>query len=366
MNLIWLSLFANIISPPLTLKVSFGETVDHYQFRLPLDVASLYAASIDTSVLSQQEIVINYLDSDFSFNIHITMEGSLVKPLLGIEPFISQLSLNSSNSYLDIFNPTLENLTLASYAILINEMPFTFHSSLKLAPLSSQRIMFIPSAISNNAIDESFQIRLLSTSIISKITWLNVSNPIIKDQIEVYSHIPTQYGSLPISDWRFIRSNKITGPEPTYQPNSWVARPHGTIETPYQLMSPVVTPLQQATAWATYVMYGAGMFALGRVEEAFEALQSEYRFMDVMSQSLLFSQPETPITGINEQGKLDRSTFREAIGRYNYLAARVPGATGLSMPPADTFPWLSVLYASLLVMGFVGVIVVLKTAKRRT
>jgi len=112
-------------------------------------------------------------------------------------------------------------------------------------------------------------------------------------------------------------------------------------------------------------MYGRGMFAAGRVEEAFRTMEAEYGWMHPTSQALIFSQPNTAITGINENGQQDTSTFREAVGRYNYLAARVPGATGLTMPPQTVFPWLDVLILSGVIVGIFGVLILIKASKRK-
>jgi hypothetical protein len=125
----------------------------------------------------------------------------------------------------------------------------------------------------------------------------------------------------------------------------------------------MVTPLEQAKAWATYVMFGAGMFAAGRVEEAFRALETEYQLMDYRSQNILFEEPNTTFQGINESNRLDNSTFREAVGRYNYLAVRVPGAEGLNTASNYVFSWLAILYLLLAVSGFTFLINLIKSRK---
>jgi hypothetical protein len=368
MNLLWLPLLTSFLTSPIspTIPISFGEEMDPYAFRLPIDVVLPYTQAIESRVLGQSTLDILHDTNLYTYTIQVTMAESIVRPLTGISPFISQFSFQTDQMYVDVFNPTRTIVDLSLFSIQVNDQSFAFASTLSLSPLNTQRILILRKAVSRLTIDSTYEVWLDATTPMTSIEFNKLNQETFTDQIPIQTDMDTRYGLFAIQEWRFIRSNKTTGPELTYQTNSWVARPHGTIETAHELMSPVVTPLEQATAWATYVMYGAGMFALGRVEEAFEALRSEYEFMDGMSQRLLFSQPSTTITGINEQGKMSQSTFREAIGRYNYLAARVPGAIGLSMPSADTFPWLSVLYASLLVMGFVGVIVVLKTRKKQT
>jgi hypothetical protein len=124
----------------------------------------------------------------------------------------------------------------------------------------------------------------------------------------------------------------------------------------------MVTPLEQAKAWATYVMFGAGMFAAGRVEEAFRELETEYNAMSASSKGLIFSEPSTTINGINEYNREDRSSFREAVGRYNFLAARVSGALRLTI--ATSIDFASLLIVVLLsVLGFAGLTSFLRKQK---
>jgi hypothetical protein len=186
------------------------------------------------------------------------------------------------------------------------------------------------------------------------------------DTIPLTTSIETRYGSKALATHVFQRHPRTLTPAYTYDPNEWIA--YDTDETllPFALAQPTVTPLEQAKAWATYVMYGAGMLAAGRVEEAFRALETEYNAMNEVSKALIFSQSNTRISGINENNQEDRSTFREAVGRYNYLAARVDGATGLTMPSPTTFPWTNVLVIVGGVVLVIGFLYGMKTIKRKS
>jgi hypothetical protein len=104
------------------------------------------------------------------------------------------------------------------------------------------------------------------------------------------------------------------------------------------------------------------MFAAGRVEEAFLALETEYQLMDYRSQNILFEEPNTTFQGINERNRMDTSTFREAVGRYIYLAARVPGATGLINPNPSPFT-INILI--LISLGLVSIFTILAFIKSR-
>jgi hypothetical protein len=71
--------------------------------------------------------------------------------------------------------------------------------------------------------------------------------------------------------------------------------------------------------------------------------------MHPLSQALIFDQPNTKISGLNESSQEDTSTFREAVGRYNYLAARVENAQGLTSPSTQTFNVSTIIVPSLAV-----------------
>jgi hypothetical protein len=156
------------------------------------------------------------------------------------------------------------------------------------------------------------------------------------DTIPIASTMETRYGSKDVTTNVFQRHPQTLAPAYAYDPNEWIAYDADTTLAPFALAEPMVTPLEQAKACATYVMFGVGMFAAGRVEEAFRALETEYQLMVYSSQKLLFEEPNTTFQGANERNRLDTSTFREAVGRYNYLAARVPGSTGLINPSPFT------------------------------
>jgi hypothetical protein len=99
-----------------------------------------------------------------------------------------------------------------------------------------------------------------------------------------------------------------------------------------------LTNEQQATSYAVYIMYGIGMNAASDYFNVFYELQDEYGFMDPQSKAYFLENRSHEISGINESGRLVTNTFNDAIGRYNYLAAKT-GHAGLT---ADTTPsWLN-------------------------
>ncbi|MFA5235660.1 MAG: bacterial Ig-like domain-containing protein [Bacilli bacterium] len=104
------------------------------------------------------------------------------------------------------------------------------------------------------------------------------------------------------------------------------------------IISGTLTFEDQATSYAVYIMYGIGMNAASDYFNVFYELQAEYGFMASESKAYFLQNRNHEISGINESGKLVTNTYNDAIGRYNYLAAKT-GHPGLT---ADNTPsWLN-------------------------
>jgi hypothetical protein len=246
---------------------------------------------------------------------------------------------------------------------VINDTNYFFQEGLTLLPLSSIRIPVIEGVAGPGSISSVDPIIMVTP--VTRL-WLlkRVDTFALFDTIPIANTMETRYGSKDLTTHVFQRHLQTLAPAYTYDPNEWIAYDADTTLAPFALAEPMVTPLEQAKAWATYVMFGAGMFAAGRVEEAFRALETEYQLMDYRSQNTLFEEPNTTFQGINERNRLDTSTFREAVGRYNYLAARVNGAVGLTIPPSTNLPWLTIVYGLLALAGFAGFVLFIKQRKK--
>jgi hypothetical protein len=264
----------------------------------------------------------------------------------------------------ELFNPTLGTLSLDDYRFNINDTNYFFLEGLSLLPLSAIRVPVIEGVAVPGRVSASDPIIVVMP--VTKL-WLlkRVDTFALFDSIPIATTMETRYGIKDLTTNVFQRYPKTLAPAYAYDPNEWIAYDTNETLLPFALAQPTVTPLEQAKAWAAYVMFGAGMLAAGRVEEAFRAIEAEYDAMALLSKQLMFSQPNTTITGINENNQQDRSTFREAVGRYNYLAARVPGAIGLTTPPSTDFPWLTIVYGLLAVAGFASFALFIKQRKQR-
>jgi hypothetical protein len=279
----------------------------------------------------------------------VSNSATLVSPLVGYDAYISSFAFNDTQAFVELFNPTLVTLSLDNYRLVINDTNYFFQEGLTLLPTSSIRVPVVEGVAVPGSISSVDPIIMVTP--VTRL-WLlkRVDTFALFDTIPIASTIETRYGSKDVTTHVFQRHPQTLAPAYTYDPNEWIAYDADTTLAPFALAEPMVTPIEQAKAWATYVMFGAGMFAAGRVKEAFRALETEYQLMDYRSQNILFEEPNTTFQGINESNQQDSSTFREAIGRYNYLASRIPEAKSLINPSSFPINILILIYLGLVVL----------------
>jgi hypothetical protein len=294
----------------------------------------------------------------------VSNTATLVNPPVGYDAYISSFAFNDTKAFVELFNPTLVSLSLDDYRLVINDTNYFFQEGLTLLPTSSIRVPVVEGVAAPGSISSVDPIIMVTP--VTRL-WLlkRVDTFALFDTIPIANTMETRYGSKDLTTHVFQRHPQTLAPAYTYDSNEWIAYDADTTLDPFALAQPMVTPLEQAKAWATYVMFGAGMFAAGRVEEAFRELEAELNAMDESSKELIFSQPQTTITGINENNRADRSTFREAVGRFNYLAARVPGAEGFNTTPNNDFSWFTVFYGLVAVLGFASLTIIFYQRKQR-
>lgn len=314
---------------------------------------------IDPLILGTTTVSVNQDNVDYNFNISITNDGVIMDPLVGELPFISSFGVNATHQFVSLFNPTLAAMDLDQFGLIINDAYFGFESGFTIPAMGEIRITLVDEVSTTDLIGND--LRLLTLFPIRHLYLRQGSTFSIIDRIDISDSMAVNHQTLPTNNHIFQRRSSVIAPEGSYTSSSWTGMPNDEEMLPHTLFQPIITPLIQAKAWAHYVMFGAGMFAAGRVEEAFRALEVEYQYMDARSQAMLFEQPNTSFQGINERDRLDVSTFREAIGRYNYLAARVPGATGLINPNPSPFPVVTLLVIGLTLIGLFSVFAYVKS-----
>jgi hypothetical protein len=364
-SLLGLLLLMPLFASPTVETHTFGlqENIDEGLFDDHPGLRS-FINTINTSVLGEVSYTYTHENIEKTLIFQVSNTSTLVNPLVGYDAYISSFSFNDTQSFVELFNPTLGTLSLDDYRFNINDTNYFFLEGLSLLPLSAIRVPVIEGVAVPGTISSVDPIIIVTP--VTRL-WLlkRVDTFALFDTIPLTPTIETRYGSKALASHVFQRHPRTLTPAYTYDPNEWIAYDTNETLLPFALAQPTVTPLEQAKAWATYVMFGAGMNAAGRVEEAFRELEAEYESMDDRSQAILFEEPNTSFQGINERNRLDTSTFREAVGRYNYLAARVPGATGLINPNPSPFPVNSLIFISLGLVGLFAIFAFIKSRYQR-
>jgi len=340
---------------PLGTKISFSDFPFQHQALVQV------IDQINSLILGTTSFSFNHETIEYSFTVTITNDGVIIDPLVGEKPFISSFGVNDTNYFVSLFNPTLSSLSLDNYRLVVNDTYHSFETGSLLPSMSEKRISLMDKVSTSNVIANDGLFTLFPVRHI----YLQDSSLLFIDHIDITEMMQVSNQEVDILTHAFQRIPYITDPEENYTSTSWIAVPNEEVVSSHTLFTPTITPLIQAKAWAHYVMFGAGMNAAGRVEEAFRALEKEYQFMDSRSQSILFEQPNTSFQGINERQREDTSTFREAVGRYNYLAARVPGATGLINPNPSPFPINTIILISLGLVGLFALFAFVKSRYQR-
>ena len=345
------------------LTYPLGMAMPHYDFPFQSEALDDALNQIDPFTIGSTSFEIEEDGVTYTFTIQYTNAGVRIDPYVGQKPFISSFGVNDTHHFISLFNPTLEPLDLNNYGFVVNDTFYDFESGLTIPALSEKRINLIEGMAQIGSMGEddplvtTFPIRHIYLREASTFLWI--------DQIAINETMQVINEVVSIDTHAFKRTPYIIFPEESYTFSSWYAIANEEVVPVHIFPEPTVTPLMQAKAWAHDVMFCAGMNAAGRVEEAFEALETEYNFMDYRSQGLLFEEPSTSFQGINERGRLDTSTFREAVGRYNYLAARVPGATGLINPNPSPFPVNTLILISLGLVGLFAIFAFIKSRYQR-
>jgi len=346
--LVLLSTLQNPIQTEFDLIYPLGTELTVSDFPFQHQEIAQAIDQIDPLILGTTSFLINHETIEYRFKLTMTNDGVIIDPLVGQKPFISSFAVNDTHHFVSLFNPTLSSLSLDNYGLIINDTYYAFEIGIFIPSMVEIRIPLLDGVSMIDVIGDDGLVTLFP---VRHIFLKEASSLLSTDHIEISEIMQVLNQDADISTHAFQRIPSITDPEASYTSSSWVAVPNEVDVPSHALFQPTVTPLIQAKAWAHYVMFGAGMNAAGRVEEAFRALEKEYQFMDARSQSILFEQPNTSFQGINERNREDTSTFREAVGRYNYLAARVPGATGIINPNPSPFPINTLI---LIYLGLVG------------
>ena len=323
-----------IKSLPYLTKLSLGDPlfVDGLEVELTtssgtttIDDYSLFG--FDTNNLGTQSIQVISHSYSTSFDVYVTNERVRNTMSSTSDLIISEIvNLGDSNYGVELFNNTQTTINLLDYKLVLKkDSDENFELTLPNTLIENNHTFTISNESGTNAylVDSDFKTPSLNFLDTKSISLVKMADSITIDQYNFTDSVDVNR-----------RHYKTYQPNSTFDVTEWIdtqldVSDFGT----HEISLETSTVENQAKAFGRYVMFGAGMNAGGRVQEAFTQLKNEFDFMTKASQDYFVDNKDTTIQGYNESGKFVTSTFREAHGRISYIASRsgntsfIPGST---------------------------------------
>ncbi len=320
---------------------------------------------VDTLKLGAQTATISYLDKTATYSVNVTNQGARVGDVANIsELFISEYYEGSSGNdkYIEIYNGTSSAILLSTsdYRIKIdaNGAGTWAASNIALTGTIPAYGTYVLAHTSANA-----SILALANQLHGSVTHNgNDSIGLFKGAtlIDLFGVLGTDPGTgwtigeieNATVDHVIVRKSSVTAPVSTWNTAEWDVYAN-TLDYlgSHTTNSADVTSLQQATAFANYVMTGIGLNAQGSCASVLATLVAEYGYM-------------------SEDAKLEFETAPEALfvnarARMAYLQAWVAANTPQGLSPVienSSYSSLIILAASL---GFGTMLVYFFTKKKK-
>lgn len=283
-----------------------SEVIDHNELGFSV---------FDNLNLGKQEVFVSYGQALTSFNVFVTNKYVRNYAPSIQEVFISEILYFDNNYGIELYNGTLNPVALNNYELLI-EGSSSITISLEGKSIASKGTFTIVNetgfgGTGVSAVDETLTFRNKTTvNLVKK-----------GDAIDNFTF--SWMSDLNIEKGSFRRNPHVNKPDMIGNADEWVfARDNISDFKKHTQSAAIVSVLEQAKAYARYVMFGAGMLAAGRVEEAFLALRAEFELMGNDARQYFIANKDTKVSGINEQGKSETVTFGNAHERIALLASR--------------------------------------------
>ena len=284
-----------------------------------VQVSSGFVVSADTLVLGESDATITYEGKTTSYKITVTNNGASVgSAVVATELFISEyIEGSSNNKAVEIFNGTGSPVDLSTYKVnTYNSGATTANYTLSLSGTLANGDVYV---IANSAANASI---LAQADTTSNITYYNGDDAVALLKNDIIIDIIGDQAGDPGSAWTgtaansvdgstgemtLVRTSSVTSPNTTFSWSEWNAYAQNTVSYlgSHSIGSFNVTPLQQATSFANYVMTGIGNNAQGSCEAVLDELETEYGYMHADAKTIFDENAET--------------LFADARGRMAYL-----------------------------------------------
>ncbi|HML99866.1 MAG TPA: lamin tail domain-containing protein [Bacilli bacterium] len=275
---------------------------------------------VNSGVIGNQSATISFGGKTATYQVKVTNENADVGDVLNSsEIFISEyIEASSGNDKLvEIFNGTGSSIDLQDYSIKefangANTASYTYTFTEETILLNGETFCFV-----NKDATSAYKVgKYVETSI----TYFNGNDAVGLYKNDTLIDVIGVIGQDPGTEWTgtdadgnagstkdmtLRRAPSITSPNTTFSMGEWVAIANQQSDNvgTHTFASHDVTALEQATAFADYVMTGIGSNAAGSCQTVYPLLQTEYNYMVEDSQTIFETSSDTLF--VNARARMD-------------------------------------------------------------
>jgi hypothetical protein len=312
---------------PSKTKFTLGETFSHrglvinavYNNGTVEKTSGFTVENVDTMVLGRHNATVSFEGKSATYPVDVTNEGALVgSGTPASDLFISEYYEGASNNKaIEIFNGTSAPINLTDYKIKINANGGTSWGTaitLGSGTLAVGQTYVLANSSSNETI------KALANGTSGSLTHNGndaiglFKNDVLIDIFGIFNNnVSTGWplvvdGPVVTVDNAITRNSDVTAPSATWVQSEWTVK--GLVTTylgSHDFDSANATVLEQATAFANYVMTGIGSKGEGQCEAVLTTLQTEYDFM--VEDAQLEFETNSDVLFVNARARI---TFLEA------------------------------------------------------
>ena len=310
-------------------------TANYTNFTSANVTANATIASPNTALLGLQTLGVAYEGISTTYSVTITNQGAIQLDYAEDLIISEYVEGTSNNKYIEIYNGTGTNVDLSLYRLGLysngsstpsySSMTGTLASGAAIVYRNSAAVLTLPDGVD---------------AVVSGATAFNGDDAIALNKIASNTNIDifgeigfdpgtawTASGGYSTLDKTLRRKSSITAGRTingTFNPSlEWDLFNVDTVSglgSHTMTLAEFYSDLDQATAFARYVMFGIGMNANGSCGEVYETLLNEYDLMHPNAKALFDSNTTQTITGTNEFNQTVTLTFEQARTRLQYLS----------------------------------------------
>lgn len=275
---------------------------------------------INTGVIGNQQATISFGGKTITYQVKVTNENADVGDIVNSsEIFISEyIEASSGNDKLvEIFNGTGSSIDLQDYSIKefangASTASYTYEFTQETILLNGETFCFVNSgAVAEYKVGKYVETSIAyfngddAVGLYKNDTLIDVIGVIGQDPGTAWTGTDANGNPGSTADMTLRRASSITSPNTTFSMGEWVAIANQQSDNvgTHTFASHDVTSLEQATAFADYVMTGIGSNAAGSCQTVYPLLQTEYNYMIEDSKNIFGTSTDTLF--VNARARMD-------------------------------------------------------------